>query len=145
VPTATTTAQPKYTVRKFSQMETRNGVAYTCELLKDGNGGSTAFWYTTPAEKDAFLARAAEETGETFEPDGAYIERLITILENNRKRSVIFMLEGDREEYGEFRQARSGLTFEQVKAALQGAQYADKNPRIWDKTASAFVPVLPAI
>ena len=34
------------------------------------------------------------------------------------------------------------MTYHQAVAILRGPQYAARNPRLWDKTQGAFVPVL---
>lgn len=142
---------PKFTVAKYKHLETANGVAYTCDLLKDGkkvakvsqegNGGCNRYYFDDRAEETAYFEHAAEVTGETFEPQDLLTERLITVLEYSRMQSPPFVFEGDNPEMGEVRKVRGRATFDQVKELLV-TRYADKKPRLFDKSTGEFVPVV---
>ena len=141
-----------YTMTGFSQTPSRNGVAWSGVIRLNGVevgrctdagvGGMMDFEWTSTQHMDAFRAEAEARYGDHIEADADFANDLATAAEFNRKRSVVFITDDQDLSMGQVLSPKAGVTLAQVKAALTapGNRYAGKNPMIWDKTQSIFVP-----
>ena len=143
-----------YGIKKFQQAETSRGVAWSCQITKDGkvigfaensgHGGSNLYHFDDRAEEAAMEAHAKAVKGDNeFEVLDQFVNDLITVMEMNRMRKVAFLLDGDDFDLGQYRAFKANVTFEQAVEALRTyPQFKDKHPKVWDKQVGAFVPVV---
>ncbi|MGI4893762.1 MAG: hypothetical protein ACRYF3_01460 [Janthinobacterium lividum] len=143
----------RYSISGYQEQEQPPGddVAWSCDLLRHGQsfglvsnaGGTTADDYAfTDSARGAEFRTAARALHPTrTRPEDVLVDELITIRQLNALDQVAYCVDGDRfEELGEHRLADPGLSVEQVRSDL-ATRYAGRNPRIWDRTRSAMVPV----
>jgi hypothetical protein len=85
-------AHPSWIIKSYEHTETRNGIAFTCQLEaageivadveQGGNGGATTLYWTQAADQDGtkgrFEAEAASIFPNDFEADGTLVEALLT-------------------------------------------------------------------
>ncbi|MFD0485317.1 hypothetical protein ACFQ46_22195 [Kineococcus sp. GCM10028916] len=128
-------------------------VAWSCDLLRfgqsfglvsdDGTGGANRYSFTDTAHGEEFCAAARELHPAARHPEDRLVAELVTIRQMNSLDQVAYCLDDDRfEELGEHRVAETGRTFEEVRTWL-ATEFAGRAPRIWDRNASAMVPVAP--
>ncbi|MEZ0163732.1 hypothetical protein AB2L27_03000 [Kineococcus sp. LSe6-4] len=142
----------RYSVSGYQETDLPTGaVAWSANLLRHGQGfglvtdhgdGRPCEWaFTDEGYGREFLAAAAGLHPGAGDPGGVLVDQLLTIRQLNALDQVAYCLEGDAfEERGEHRLADPGRTFLQVRRDL-AEQHPGQNPRIWDKNASAMVPV----
>ena len=141
----------RYSVAGYREQPDGEVIAWSCELLRhgqsiglvsnDGRGGANTYAFTEHARGQEFRAAAARLHPDRPEPQDRLVDELITIRQMNALDQVAYCFAEDRfEDLGEHRLADPGLTFEQVREAL-ATRFAERRPRIWDKRASAMVPV----
>lgn len=130
------------------------------QVSNDGVGGChrydppVGFKTEAAAAKGYAEFRAAQATFEEFatqwnagnefagiEDDDQFVNHLMEVADLNRMRRTVFLL--DDEDYFATGAGRvfKGATYEQTVGALRSPAFAGRNPRVWDKTQSAFVPV----
>ncbi|WP_432515291.1 hypothetical protein [Kineococcus sp. SYSU DK001] len=144
----------RYSISGYRESDLPSGaVSWSANLLRygqsfglvsdDGLGGPCGWTFTDGGYGEEFLAAAAALHPGAEHPGDVLVEQLITIRQLNSLDQVAYCLEGDRfEELGEHRLAEPGRSFPQVRRDL-ATRCADRNPRIWDKSVSAMVPVRP--
>ena len=85
-------AHPSWIIKDYEHTETRNGIAFTCQLEaagvavadveQGGNGGATTLHWTKVALEDGtkqrFEAEAESIFPSDFEADGTLVEALLT-------------------------------------------------------------------
>jgi hypothetical protein len=149
-----------YSVTNYKGHDTHDGVAWACDLLRDGTfiahaensgrGGCNLYHFQDRDEQAAFVAHAKTQVGTdiiTFEHEDWYLDDLIARVELtealNRKRVHVFLLDGDPDYFttGDARSLPAKLTRDQALTVLRGPRYAGKGAKLWDKTTSAFVAV----
>jgi hypothetical protein len=129
-------------------------VAWSCDLLRYGQsfglvsnhglGTANDYTFTDAGHGAEFCAAARERHPAAEHPEDVLVEELITIRQLNSLDQVAYCLDGDRfEELGEHRLAEAGKSFAEVHRELS-VEFADRNPRIWDRDTSEMVPVPPA-
>lgn len=141
----------EYTLTGYSETPSRNGVAWGGTLRKNGTniarihdagvGGMVDYEWFNHEAMQAFAVEAETRYGNDYNAFDDFANDLASAAQYNRARSVIFITDDDLS-MGESRQFRSGVTIAQAKAALlnPASPFADKNPMIWDKPQSMFVP-----
>ncbi|GAA0320668.1 hypothetical protein [Kineococcus aurantiacus] len=144
----------RYSVSGYQETDLPSGaVAWSVNLLRYGQGfglatdhglGGPVDWaFTDSGYGREFLTAAAELHPGAANPGDVLVEELITIRQLNALEEVAYCLDDDRfEERGEHRVAEPGRSFLDVRREL-ASRFADRNPRIWDKSVSAMVPVAP--
>ncbi|WP_380176471.1 hypothetical protein ACFEMC_11550 [Kineococcus sp. DHX-1] len=142
----------RYSVSGYQEAELPSGtVAWSANLLRYGQGfglvtdhgdGRPAEWtFTDAGYGKEFLAAAAALHPDADDPGAVLVDQLVTVRQMNSLDQVAYCLDDDAfEARGEHRLADPGLTFLQVRRDL-AERFPDRNPRIWDKNASAMVPV----
>ena len=145
----------RYSVSGYQETELPSGaVAWSANLLRygqsfglvtdRGDGGPCEWTFTDGPRGEEFLAAAAGLHPGADDPGGALVEQLVTVRQMNSLDQVAYCLDDDRfEELGEHRVAETGRSFEEVRSWL-ATEFAGRAPRIWDRNASAMVPVPPA-
>lgn len=129
-------------------------VAWSCDLLRFGQsfglvsneatGGANRYSFTHSGYGEEFCTAARELHPAAEHPEDVLVAELVTIRQLNSLDQVAYCLDDDRfEDLGEHRVAEPGESFEQVRRML-ATEFADRRPRIWDRNASAMVPVPPA-
>ncbi|MCR6647269.1 MAG: hypothetical protein NVV70_03685 [Cellulomonas sp.] len=121
-------------------------------LSNDGHGSSHRYqpvnekWDQFKRIRSDFQAyatawnAASEFAG--LEDSDQLVNRLIEVALLNRLRKVPFLLDNmDFWADGEYVQLAGSASREQVVRALNGPQYADRYPRVWDREAGDFLPV----
>ena len=108
---------PTYTIRKLRTLPTRDGEAWSCEILKDGvligtaendgDGGCNMYDFTNRADQAAMEAHAKATLGDEIEVLDEFVVNLTVTFEMNRMRTVAFILDGDDfDNMGQFRQVQ---------------------------------------
>ncbi|WP_337060185.1 hypothetical protein [Kineococcus sp. G2] len=144
----------RYSVSGYREEESGGRVAWSCDLLRhgqsfglvahDGGDGGNRYTFTDDARGEEFLTAARGLHPRAAAPADALVDELITIRQMNALDQVAYCFAEDRfEETGQHRVADPGLTFEQVRELL-ATRYAERGPRVWDRSRSAMVPVAPA-
>jgi hypothetical protein len=148
-----TTVTP-YTLTGYSETPSRNGVAWHGIIRKngtkigsvtdDGNGGMAHVVIDQPEEAD-FTATARTLYGTEMEDYAlmeCFVSDLATAAQYNRKRSVLFITDDSDLSMAECFVLKSSVTLARAQAALTapGNPHEGKNPMIWDKRTSVFVP-----
>lgn len=127
----------------FSGTLTRDG-REVARVQQDGRGGVTRVrWEQGPDSQDArdFAEVSALATGEDFEPQEEMFNRLIIVDTLNRKRATVYQLDDDVWTEGQFRQAATKFSRQQVIDTLRAPDMAGRNPRVWDRDAGDFIAV----
>ncbi|PRY18358.1 hypothetical protein [Kineococcus rhizosphaerae] len=144
----------RYSVSGYQETELPDGaVAWSVGLLRygqsfgmatdHGRGGPVDWTFTDSTHGQEFLTAAAGLLPDAEHPADVLVEQLITIRQLNSLDQVAYCFDGDRfEESGGHRLAEPGRSFAEVRREL-AAEHADRNPRIWDRSVSAMVPVTP--
>jgi hypothetical protein len=170
--TSTTKPLGGYAVTSVKQHEGRDGVAFSAVITKDGKkiihvrnegcGGCNTYDMVGPfktpesslnaipafradlAEFEAFAASWNEGNEFAGIEDGdAFVEHLMSINDLSRMRRVVFLLDDqDYFDTGVASAFPASTTYDQAVATLCSPQYAARNPRVWDKSRSEFVPVV---
>lgn len=145
---------------RFTAILTKDG-RKIAHVRNDGTGGDhrysdlgTSIGPKADREHEVFLADIAEfhAFAKAWNADSLYagygdsdqfINHLVEVAVLNRSRRVTYLL--DDQDY--FRDGRayafpSTVTMEQALTALKAPKMAKRNPRVWDKEQSAFVPVV---
>ena len=151
-----------YRLTKVRRMRGREGTAYSgvlahngkpiADVIQDGNGGSTLIRFRDGqhgAAAYAFRETVAAHQWSEWEPEEAFVDRLDTVDQMNRKRTIAFILEGDdfwgtgpdHTRWGVHRQARAGISLAELVRHLSGPGYEGKCPRVWVPERGDFVPV----
>lgn len=128
-------------------------VAWSCDLLRfgqsfglvtgDGTGGANRYSFTDTVHGEEFCSAARGLHPAAEHPEDVLVEELVTIRQMNSLDQVAYCLDDDRfEELGEHRVAEPGRSFEEVRRWL-ATEFADRRPRIWDRSRSEMVPVQP--
>ncbi|MEZ0493631.1 hypothetical protein AB2L28_15435 [Kineococcus sp. TBRC 1896] len=142
----------RYSVSGYRETDLPSGgFAWSADLLRHGQSfgmvtdhgdGRACDWaFTDDGYGAEFLAAAADLHPGATDPGGVLVEQLVTIRQMNSLDQVAYCLDDDAfEERGEHRLADPGRTFLEVRRDL-AERFGDRNPRIWDKNASAMVPV----
>lgn len=143
-----------YTLTGYSETPSRNGVAWDGILRKNGVevgrvhdagvGGMADFEWSNPEVMADFVAEANARYGDdNYNALDDFANDLATAAQYNRARSILFVTDDDDLTMGECRKFRAGVTMAQAKAALldPARGLAGKNPMVWDKSQSMFVPV----
>lgn len=142
-----------YSLTGYSETPSRNGVAWNGTIRQNGVevgrvheagvGGMLDFEWTGSQHMYAFTAEAKARYGDDYaQVEEAFVNDLATAAQNNRKRSVIFITDDSDLSFGECFALKASVTLAQAKAALTDPRHplAGKNPMIWDKSQSIFVP-----
>lgn len=142
----------EWDVTKYSETPSRNGVAWSCTIrrngtpvghaIDDGHGGMTFIDFTDPSIEAAFFAEETARYGaQDYEPGGAFLNDLATLAQYARKRTIVFFTDDTDLKWGDRLTFRSGVTLAQAKAALTDPTnpHANKNPMVFDKTAKIFI------
>lgn len=125
----------------FSATLTRDG-AEVARVSNSGTGGCHMFTFRDRVERDRWAALAERLLPSRFEPQDELFDRLLTVAQFNRARSVAFIFDGmDPFEDGQYRAYSSKVTFDEAVRHLSGPGFAGKNPKVWVKSRSEFVPV----
>jgi hypothetical protein len=142
----------RYSVSGYQETDLPSGaVAWSANLLRygqsfglvtdHGDGRPCDWTFTDDGYGAEFLAAAAGLHPDAEDPGAVLVDRLVTIRALNSLDQVAYCLDGDAfEERGEHRLADPGRTFLEVRRDL-AALGPGRNARIWDKGASAMVPV----
>lgn len=146
------TTPTDWSLTGYSETPSRNGVAWHGILRKNGvevgrvsdagRGGMIDFDWASPEHEAAFHAEEEARYGAQAEPGSAFVNDLATAAQYNKKRSVIFIDDDCNLGWGDCYVLQATVTPAQAKAALTapGNRYEGKNPMIWDKRQSIFVP-----
>ena len=151
-----------YRLTKIRRMVGREGPAYSgvltrdgrpvADVIQDGNGGPTLIRFRAgqrSEDAEHFTKLAQDLAGRTYEPDGVLVDRLATVEELNRKKAVVFVLDGDDpfsegddfNRWGTYHQFKQGLGRDAAARHLTQPQFEGKNPKVWVPERAAFVPV----
>lgn len=150
--TATTTPLGGYAIKGYRANGGQETVAFTATLTRDGKpvasvrndgtGGCNLFTFQVRDEAVRWAALANETFPDQFEPEDRLFERLHLTAQLNRARTVAFIYDGmDPFFGGDYLAFRSNVTLEAAVRFLSGPGHAQKNPRVWVKERSEFVPV----
>ena len=132
-------------------------IAFACDIRRDGkiigqahndgHGGCNSYSFEDMPERTAFFAYAlcwTHETGQEFagiEDDAQFINRLAIVAQMNRRRAVMFVLDGDDFwNEGTYHEITSKIPCEAAIAHLR-TQMSDQHPRLWSKERGDFVAV----
>ncbi|WP_369055575.1 hypothetical protein [Kineococcus terrestris] len=145
----------RYSVRGYQEQEhpAGDGFSWSCELLRhgqsfglvsdEGRGGEFRYAFTDSARGEEFCEAARALHPDAERPADRLVDELLTARQMDALDQVAYCFAEDRfEETGEHRLADPGLSLEQVRHAL-ATEHPERNPRVWDRSVSAMVPVLP--
>ncbi|MBD8059012.1 hypothetical protein IC607_08530 [Cellulomonas sp. JH27-2] len=162
-PNVNTAAYAGYSVshlREAGGEETLRFDAFVClhgqrvmYVYNAGTGGSHVYqpvnedWGTFSDALAAFEAYAADWNAGTeyagLEDHDQLVNRLVEVATVNRRRTVMFLLDGESFwTSGVARAFRAGVTHAQAVEVLTGPAYAHRSPRIWSRQHGDFVPVV---
>lgn len=111
-------------------------------VSNDGRGGSHNIRFADQSQRAAFHAFVGEARTEEWEPEGAFIDDLTSLVSLARKRSVAFVLDGDDFfATGEYRAFPATVPLDAALDMLRTAEYASLHPLYFDKRSMSFVPV----
>lgn len=99
------------------------------------NGGS----WEAVRTFEAFAAAWNAGTEFAGVEDGDHlVYHLLDLIANNRSRKTLFLLDDEDERTAAPRAFKGAATREEVLLELR-THFADRNPRVWDKEAGAFI------
>ncbi len=139
-----------YEISKLSQMETRNGVAFTVVLSlagkptlvaeNSGNGGCNTYDQSDPnasnlaAEKDKLVTTAKQwgkDVGESpFEIEDAFVEALMRNYDEEHSKVIVYKIGDDFPRAGSL-DSSSKITKDQIRTYLK-KENPSQEIKIWD-------------
>lgn len=141
-----------WSLTQYTETPSRNGVAWSGVICKDGvevgrvsdagRGGMIDFEWTSTAHMYAFWAEEEARYGTCPEPGSDFVNDLATAAQHNADPGVVFTTEDADLLMGECFRFKPSVTPAQAKDLLldPACPYATRQPLIWDKTRSVFVP-----
>lgn len=142
-----------YVMKSLKEADGRDGVMWSGTIYKgtrkvatvsnDGRGGCHDFRYVDAAAREEFAAEARSRYPQVrFEVEDQWADDLAVIAKFNRARSPIVITNTMQVAYGEHAVYPARAPMQVVKDILTdpNGKFAGKDPHIWDRAQSVFVP-----